>query len=1047
MVLKSLVRDVFSRNGGSGTELREEVDLKLREEVDQKIREEADRKHREEADKLREEGDQARDEGQWKVAALAYGQYLRQAPGDFAIWVQYGHALKESGSNKAAEDAYKQALALNDCDADLLLNLGHIKKVQGELQAAAEFYSRSFEIDHNEHAEFELSSLDGAVEAASNTEVSGWIRPSLVDYSFFVEVDGRIHDIRPRFYARPDLIADGRSGVGFTAYLPPGSADFELKIGYYGDRSSESKVYLTFIFCKQKSVNIRDTSDGRFVLEANELRDIAAALNPDSTAYHTFVQRYANALIRADQAFDVVFIDGTHGSVSARYRVTHIAEGLQEIGYSTLHARTDHTPFDVLARLNCRIAVFVRTALDQNYEYIAQSLRARGARIVFDIDDLVFDESAIQYHRAAQYLGEDEFRKYLWGVAHYKKFLLYADVVTTSTTYLADYIRDKFSLEPVVVHNTIGRSYLTHYDDSVVSYTRPGARFVVGYYSGTKTHQDDFREAYPGIVRFMRTYPDVMLRVVGYLDLDEFPDLSPMQDRIETIGFTPYYKMIDDIAQCDVVIAPLEQDNPFCEAKSELKFFEAALVGRACIATPTKTFRTASQDGRYCLLAGSETEWFDQLSTLLLSPTRRIDLARAARSYACEAYSYMAAARIAEDAYFTLPATPGQSLTRAKFGRFYNSGNPQALRSKVADDGSGTEAVNDRGLSVGVIVPGIVVGGGGHRKIFKFCADWAAKGCVVTIYVMSTESAEALAKTIRQYFYDFPCKIVNYNGVLRRHDAIVCTSWSTAYSLRNYAEKSRVFYFVQDFEPMFFAAGSEYVKAIGTYRYGFNVVCYGKWVGAKVRSETDIDSVIIPFTMDHSLYTSDARTTKSVDVLFFARPSQDRRCFELGIEALRLVHAENRAIRIALYGEDTYGDLGFQYHNFGLIRDVSTLAAIYRKSRLGICFSTTNPSLVGYEMLASGLPLIDLRVPGFEHNFGGEDFVYYADPTPESIYGAVARGLDDKVEWQRRVQAGLEYAEAIPDDSIIGRMLWETITTKLFHIAESGRVQNTMAAE
>ena len=33
------------------------------------------------------------------------------------------------------------------------------------------------------------------------------------------------------------------------------------------------------------------------------------------------------------------------------------------------------------------------------------------------------------------------------------------------------------------------------------------------------------------------------------------------------------------IAQTDINLAPLEMDNPFCQAKSEIKFVEAALVG------------------------------------------------------------------------------------------------------------------------------------------------------------------------------------------------------------------------------------------------------------------------------------------------------------------------------------------------------------------------------------------------------------------------------------------------------------------------------------
>ena len=44
-------------------------------------------------------------------------------------------------------------------------------------------------------------------------------------------------------------------------------------------------------------------------------------------------------------------------------------------------------------------------------------------------------------------------------------------------------------------------------------------------------------------------------------------------------------------------LAPLEVGNPFCEAKSELKFFEAALVDVPTVASPTGPMRRAIRDG------------------------------------------------------------------------------------------------------------------------------------------------------------------------------------------------------------------------------------------------------------------------------------------------------------------------------------------------------------------------------------------------------------------------------------------------------------------
>ena len=83
------------------------------------------------------------------------------------------------------------------------------------------------------------------------------------------------------------------------------------------------------------------------------------------------------------------------------------------------------------------------------------------------------------------------------------------------------------------------------------------------------------------IAALLDQLPSVMLTVVGHLDLDEFPELTGKRDRIETRPLVPHRELLNEYARLDVNLAPLECGNlrfPFCEGKSELKYFEAALV-------------------------------------------------------------------------------------------------------------------------------------------------------------------------------------------------------------------------------------------------------------------------------------------------------------------------------------------------------------------------------------------------------------------------------------------------------------------------------------
>ena len=92
-------------------------------------------------------GDSARDAGEWELAAGYYREALRAMPTACAIWVQYGHALKETGHVGAAEKAYRRSLSLSPDTADTHLQLGHVLKLQGRTDEATAAYLRSAALD------------------------------------------------------------------------------------------------------------------------------------------------------------------------------------------------------------------------------------------------------------------------------------------------------------------------------------------------------------------------------------------------------------------------------------------------------------------------------------------------------------------------------------------------------------------------------------------------------------------------------------------------------------------------------------------------------------------------------------------------------------------------------------------------------------------------------------------------------------------------------------------------------------------------------------
>jgi tetratricopeptide (TPR) repeat protein len=118
--------------------------------------------------------DRARDAADWALAARHYREALTREPGNPAIWVQYGHALKEGGNVAEAEKAYRKSIELDGRIADTHLQLGHALKMQGRRDDAAAAYFRAVALDPASPAVYELIALCWQSREAIGRLEAGW---------------------------------------------------------------------------------------------------------------------------------------------------------------------------------------------------------------------------------------------------------------------------------------------------------------------------------------------------------------------------------------------------------------------------------------------------------------------------------------------------------------------------------------------------------------------------------------------------------------------------------------------------------------------------------------------------------------------------------------------------------------------------------------------------------------------------------------------------------------------------------------------------------
>jgi glycosyltransferase involved in cell wall biosynthesis len=101
----------------------------------------------------------------------------------------------------------------------------------------------------------------------------------------------------------------------------------------------------------------------------------------------------------------------------------------------------------------------------------------------------------------------------------------------------------------------------------------------------------------------------------------------------------------------------------------------------------------------------------------------------------------------------------------------------------------------------------------------------------------------------------------------------------------------------------------------------------------------------------------------------------------------------------------------FDYENLGVVRP-DRLRRIYAEATVGVSLSLTNYSLMPAEMMACGLPVVELAGRACESVFGDDGSVItLAEDNPPSLAAAIDGLLTDPARRDRLAAAGQEFVK------------------------------------
>jgi len=325
--------------------------------------------------------------------------------------------------------------------------------------------------------------------------------------------------------------------------------------------------------------------------------------------------------------FRVLFVSGQDGG-TRRYRCDQPREQLEQQGIATGFREASDLRL-VIDALDYDVFILHRVPYSHLIGHILNWAHQRGKIAIFETDDLVFKREVVGYDGYYRNLPPVEARHYLHKVEGHRQTLDRCDYALTTTGYLAQALQ-QHGKQVFINRNALGSEFVRFAEEARQHPVgKADGRIVLGYISGSVSHNQDFAAITEALLNVMSKHPQVELLIIGLLDLDK--RLEPVRSRIRTIPLIPWQNVPRESRVIDINLAPLEIDNPFCQSKSEVKYFEAGILGIPTIAARTEAFEFAIHHGETGFLAGDTREWIAALESLIDHAGLRKTIGEAAR--------------------------------------------------------------------------------------------------------------------------------------------------------------------------------------------------------------------------------------------------------------------------------------------------------------------------------------------------------------------------------------------------------------------------------
>jgi len=252
------------------------------------------------------------------------------------------------------------------------------------------------------------------------------------------------------------------------------------------------------------------------------------------------------------------------------------------------------------------------------------------------------------------------------------------------------------------------------------------------------------------------------------------------------------------------------------------------------------------------------------------------------------------------------------------------------------------------------------------------------------------------------------------------HDIGFCTAWQTAYPLLKFNRLKKKFYFMQDYEPYFYPAGSISGLAEATYRFGFTAIC-NTIALKKTYEEYGGTAVHFSPVVDHNIfYPPEVIDTRKpvYNIMFYGRPFGVRNCFEVAAEAMKKVkqYFGARVRIVSAGGEWNLNEYGLQ----GIVENLDRLpyeqtGHLFRTCDIGLAMMMTrHTSYIPIELMACGCLVVSNKSKWKDWLLKDRENCLLAEPSASCIAESIVEGLLDQELRKTLVQNAIKNIQERP---------------------------------